>query len=232
MAESRNSWASRGISDHAEGVELINKDLLIMAKFSPNINPGQPEVVDYNSDMAVEEMDETLYSEQFGNTYEAFDGSFPNMTDEEMVEARYEEQFGNNRYEKIATASLNQPSDPTMLGESKDSFPKVRVPNRDKDECGCSICLGYYRDKNDCGCSICLEYHRDKYDCRCSICLEYYYGTDKAFSRSRGTAASNSSSSFILVSDPTEFESHAERQVTSKYVLPVNDTYYTILQTS
>lgn len=187
MAESSNSLAPSGIFDHAEGVELINKDLLIMAKFSPTLSPGQPEVVDYNFDMAVEEMDGSLYSEHFGkNTYEASDGCFSDMTDEEMVEARYEEQFGNNRYEKIATPSPNQPSDPTMLGESEDSFPKLYFPNRDKDECGCSICLGYYQNKNDCGCSICLEYHRDKHDCRCSICLEYYYGTDKAFSRTKG----------------------------------------------
>lgn len=183
MAESRNYLASRGISDHAEGVELINKDLLIVTKFSPTLGPGQPEVVDYNFDMAVEEMDETLYSEQFANnTYEAFDGCFSDMTGEEMVEARYEEQFGNNRYEKIATPSLNKPSDPTMLGESEDSFRKLLVLNRDKDECGCSICLGYYHNNNNCG---------------CSICLEYYYGTDKAFPPTKSTAPSNSSSSFI-----------------------------------
>lgn len=191
MAESRNPLASRRISDYAEGDEH-NNELLIMAEFSPNLSQGQHEVVDYNFDMAVEEMDETLYSEQFGNnTDEAFDGCFCDMTDEYMVEARYEEQFGNKKYEKIATPSLNQPSHPTMLGGSEDSFPKSHFPNSDKDECGGSICLDYHRDKSDCGCSICREYHRDIYDCGCSICREYYYGTSKAFSHGKGTATSN-----------------------------------------
>lgn len=217
MAESLNSLASRGISDYAQGVEL-NNDLLILAELSPNLGPGQHKVVDYNFDMAVEEMEETLYSdsEQFGNNkYEAFDGFFSDITDEHMIKARYEEHFGNKKYEKIATTSLNQPSHPTMLGESEDSFPKSHVPNSDQEDCGCSICLEYYRDKIDCGCSICLEYHRDKsdcrcsiclefhhdiYDCRCSICLEYYCGTEKAFSRTKDTVTSNSSGSFILAS--------------------------------
>lgn len=174
MAESLNSLSSRGISDYAQGAEL-NKDLLNIAEFSPNLSPGQHEVVGYNFDMAGEQMDETVYSEQFcNNTYEALDGCFSDITNEHMIKARYEEHLGNKKYEKIETPSPNQPPHPTMLGESEDSFPKSHVLNSDKDECGCSICLEYHRDKSDCGCSICLEYHRDRSDCDCSICLEYH----------------------------------------------------------
>lgn len=198
MAEHRNSSASEGISDYAEGIELINKEPLIMAIFSPNSIPQQFEgFEEYSSDMTDEAMDKALYEDQFGNnTYEVFDEFSPDMTDEKMDESRYEEQFGN-RFENIATPPFSQPSHPTISDDFEDSLPKVDVPNRNIDDCGCSICLEYYRDKDDCGCSTCQEYHPDKDDCTCSICLEYYRykddctcsicleyfrGTDKAFS--------------------------------------------------
>lgn len=148
----------------------------------------------------------------------------------------------------------------------------VNVPNHDKDECSCPICLGYYRDKDECSCpiclnnyrgkggcrcsiclkyyrgkggcrcsiclkyyrgkggcpcSICLRYHRDKNDRRCSTCLQYYFGTDKAFSptdaTSKGAATSNSSNSFISVSEPRD-DNHVESQLIPKYVLPFQIT--------
>lgn len=231
MAERRNSLASEGLSDYADGVELINKVLLIKAQFSPNSSPGQPELVQYDFDMTVESMNGTLYNEQFGNnTYEDFDGSFSDMTDEEMVEGHYGEQFGNNKYENTATSTLYQLPHITMMGEFEDSLPKVGVSNRDKDECCCSICLEYYRDEDNCSCSICLGYYLDKYGCRCSICLEYYCRTDKAFSPTdacKGTAAPSSSGSFISVSESTDIENHVESQDILKYVLPVKGTYLT-----
>lgn len=161
MAEHRDSSALEGISDYAEGTKPITKDPLIMAMFSPNSVPQQSEVFECTCDMTDEAMDEVLYEDQFGNnTYEVFDEFFPDMKVEEMDKAHYEEQFGNNRYEKIATPAFSQLSHPSMLDDFEDSLPRVDAPNRDKDDCSCSICLEYYRDKDDCGCSICVEYFR------------------------------------------------------------------------
>ena len=179
MAEHRNSSASEGISDYAEGTELINKAPLIMAMFSPNLVSQQSQGFEqYSSDMTDKAMDEASYEDQFGsNTYEGFREFPPDMTDEKMDQARHEEQFGN-RFENIATPTFSQLSHPTTPDDFEDSLPKVDVPNRNKDDCGCSICLEYYRDKDDCGCSTCQEYYPDKDDCNCSICLEYYRHKD------------------------------------------------------
>lgn len=200
MAEHRNSSVPEGVSVYAEGTALNNKFPLIVAKFSLNSVPEQPGVFEeYNSDMAEEEINEILHGVQFrDNTYELFHEFFPDMTDEEVGKARYREQF-SNRYEKLATLPLNPLSHPTLLDGFEDSLPKVDVPHRDNDDCGCSICLEYYR------------------------------GTDKAFSpadASKGPGASSSSSGFISVSEPKKVEDHVEAQVIPNSVLSVKDNFY------
>lgn len=219
MAVHRDSSASEGIFDYAEGTELFNKDWLIMAVFSPNSVSQQSK--EYSSNMTNEAVDEVLYEGQIENKIcEGFDDFLPDMTDEETDEARYEAGFGNNRYEKVPALPFSQLSHSPMLDGFKDSFPKIDVPNRDKDECGCSICLENYRNKDDCGCSFCLEFYRDKDDCGCSICVEYFRGKDNGFlptDASLDAATFSSSSSFVPFSELKEVEGHVEREVVPEH---------------